>query len=325
MRHCERLAEIFHPIREELEEVESRLQDLVNSKFEPINSIIKHTLSAGGKRIRPALLLLSSRVVGYRGKKHIPLAAVVELIHTTALIHDDVIDDAKMRRGQITINEKWGDKIAVLSGDLLYSKTISLLVEIGCKKALRELSQTVTQMCEGEIQSILNDFQEIREDEYFQIIHAKTASFFSACCCIGASLGTKDERVQALTEYGRNVGIAFQIKDDILDFTSTYKDLGKTTFMDIKKKSLTLPIIYTLKEMRREERIQIMKLFSEGRAEQIIQKLLQLMDENRAVEYALDVGKFYINKAKAHLSPLSNSKLHKSLMNLADYVLERES
>jgi len=250
------IAVAFARIAPDLALVDASLRDQLESKVELIGVLGSHLLSSGGKRLRPALVLLAAELCGYTGPRRIELAAALELLHTATLLHDDVVDLAEMRRGRPAANAIWGNRRAVLVGDFLYARASSIIVQDGNLEIVESYARTIRLMAEGELLQLERSFDsEITEAHYFDVIERKSATLLSHCCEIGSLLGgvTRGEQ-NRIREYGRQLGIAFQLRDDCLDYESALEDLGKQPFADLREGKITLPLILALKRCRISER-----------------------------------------------------------------------
>jgi len=244
------LAQIFEPIRADLERVDEEFARHVQSQVDLIPKIGNYIQTSGGKRIRPAVLLMASRLSGYQGDRAVLYAAVVEFIHTATLVHDDIIDDSDLRRGRLAVHSRWGNDITVLLGDYLYIKSMALALTHDTLDLVRVLCDVTLKMIEGELYQLTkNGDADITEEEHFEIIRRKTAYLFGGCAQIGGMLGNVGpEREQVLREYGFNLGIAFQLVDDLLDFTGDSRAVGKPVGGDLREGKVTLPLIHTLRQ-----------------------------------------------------------------------------
>ena len=242
------LSHIFEPIRADLEQVDREFDRHVQSQVELIPQIGRYIQTSGGKRVRPAVLLMAARLAGYEGDRAVLYASVVEFIHTATLVHDDIIDDSQLRRGRLAVHSRWGNDITVLLGDYLYIKSMALALTHDTLDIVRLLCDVTLRMIEGELYQLTkNGDADITEDEHFDIIRRKTAYLFGGCAQIGGMLGrVSAERERALQEYGFNLGIAFQIVDDLLDFTGDLAALGKPVGADLRDGKMTLPLIHLL-------------------------------------------------------------------------------
>ncbi|MBI4722706.1 MAG: polyprenyl synthetase family protein, partial [Candidatus Stahlbacteria bacterium] len=331
----------YEVIADELQLVETALARETSSDF-PFASDILELLDSG-KRLRPALLLIS-----YKTLQNLPtpnpqplrctsipvnLAVGIELLHIATLIHDDIVDDGTLRRGVSTLNAKHGSGLSVLMGDHLYSKSISLFVANGNMEALTTIAHTATQMIQGELtERLSNGNMNLSESEYLDIIRNKTASLFSACCKIGALVGEASNsylvsqrlislRLKSLTDYGTYLGIAFQITDDLLDVCGTANNLGKYTGSDLKEQKMTLPLIYAFRNSTLSEQNEL-KL---GFQTQNIELLRPIFDKYKAIEYSVGIASEYVVKAQNSLTALKDSEFKTALLSLADYVIDRNS
>lgn len=255
----ESMALIFDRLAPDLQLVELALRDQVGSKAEIIGPLGTHVLSAGGKRLRPVLVLLTAELCGYSGPRRIELAAGLELLHTATLLHDDIVDLAEMRRGLPAANAIWGNRRAVLAGDFFYARASSIIIEDGNLEMVESFARTIRLLAEGELLQLERSFDvDVSESHYYDVIDRKSAALLSTCCEIGSLLGgvTRGER-NRIAEYGRQLGLAFQLRDDCLDYEAAFEDLGKQPLADLREGKITLPLILTLKRCRVAEREQV--------------------------------------------------------------------
>lgn len=319
------LNKISDPITEELKEFENQFSGVLKSKVALIDLITKYILRQKGKKIRPILVLLSAKLCGEINSRTYVAANLVELLHTATLIHDDVVDDAKTRRGIASINAVWKNKVSVLIGDYLLSKGLLLSLENNEYDFLQLTSEAVRRMSEGELLQIqkARNF-DATEETYFRVISDKTASLIKTCCKLGALSTAKDKtNVDKLGVFGENIGIAFQIRDDILDYTGRKKLLGKSTGNDLKEKKFTLPLIVALRNAPKKRSSEIMKLIKSDRTRKF-DEVYEFVIDNRGVEYAADKVIEYSDKAKNSLSDFKESNVKNSLVEFADFVSKRE-
>jgi len=320
------IQEAYHIIREDLKQVELEFRRNLESEVVLIRKVGEYILSNGGKRLRPTLLLLSARLCGYQGRRHIPLAAVVEFIHTATLLHDDVIDNASMRRGKASTNILWGNGASILIGDFLFSKSFYLTVADGDLSILKVLSGTTTRMAEGEVLQLLKGCDvEATEKDYLSVITNKTASLISAACQIGAILGkiTKNKET-ALADYGMNLGIAFQLMDDCLDYTSSNEELGKVIGNDLREGKITLPLIFAIKNAVPAEMEDILEALKSDKLQDAqLSSVVSLINKYRGIDYTLNMARKYVENAKACLNIFEPSLEKTALIALTDYVVER--
>ena len=321
------LKEIVQLVEDDLARVEMFFEEQVRSDIPLIAEVGRYLREGGGKRIRPALLLLSCRVSGYRGERAILLAAVVEFIHTATLLHDDIIDEATVRRGRRSVNSRWGNDLTVLLGDFLYTKSMSMALSQDNLRILRLLSDVTLRMIEGEILEIQR-YADLRvtADDHLSIIRRKTADLFSACLRIGAMLGEAGEaKERALASYGLNLGICFQMIDDLLDLTADEKVLGKPVANDLREGKLTLPAIFTL---QRAGAVGLEKLRAviedRGFARVPPQEIARLARDCGALDEARSLAERYAQAARRDLQPFERSPYREALLVLPDFILARD-
>jgi octaprenyl-diphosphate synthase len=321
------LSQIFEPIRADLERVDREFGRHVQSQVELIPTIGKYIQTSGGKRIRPALLLMASRLSGYEGDRAVLYAAVVEFIHTATLVHDDIIDDSELRRGRLAVHSRWGNDITVLLGDYLYIKSMAMALTHDTLDLVRVLCDVTLRMIEGELYQLTkNGDADITEDEHFDIIRRKTAYLFGGCAQIGGMLGgVSSEQEQALQDYGFNLGIAFQIVDDMLDFTGDLKAVGKPIGADLREGKMTLPLIHLLRSGD-EVGTKIVRdiITSRTATEEQWTELLRILKEHRSLDYAFRQAVDYAERAKKRLYAFPPSSERDALLALPDYVLSRD-
>jgi octaprenyl-diphosphate synthase len=321
------LVQMFEPVRADLEAVEQEFERQVQSKVAVIPEIGRYIQSSGGKRVRPAVLLMAARLCGYSGPRAVLNAAVVEFIHTATLIHDDIIDDSELRRGQKAVHSRWGNDVTVLAGDFLYIKSMAMALTQDTLDVVRLLCDVTLRMIEGEIfQLTKNGVVDLSEDEHFEIIRRKTAYLFAGCAQIGGMLGEAGEaRELALREYGFNLGIMFQLVDDLLDFTGKSETIGKPVGGDLREGKVTLPIIHLLKHGGAEAEalvhraVQDRQVTVDGWA-----RLNALLLEHRCIDYAYARAVEFGEAAKRQLKIFPDSHERDALIGLVDYVLYRD-
>jgi octaprenyl-diphosphate synthase len=322
------LATIFEPVRDELGRVEREFARHLESRVELIPQMGRYVQMSGGKRVRPAVLLLAARLCGYSGDRAILNAAVVEFIHTATLVHDDIIDDAKTRRGRVTAHSRWGSDITVLLGDYLYIRSMAMALTQDTLDVVRLLCDVTLRMIEGELYQLTKAGDaSITEHEHFEIIRRKTAHLFSGCAEIGGLLGecTPEQRV-ALREYGFNLGIAFQIVDDVLDYTADESALGKPIGGDLREGKVTLPIILLLQRTGPDIAALVQQVVTDGDvtpdAWRTIRDALGL---HGAIDGAFERAVQHGEEAKRHLADaFPESAERDGLLSLVDYVLSRD-
>ncbi len=321
--------QIVELIADDLTAVETKLTEQTASEYSFVDMAVQHVVEGGGKRLRPILVVLSAKACGYEGNDAHTLAAVVELIHVASLVHDDVLDEAAIRRGRETLQTKWGNKVAVLVGDYLHARVLSMLVARRADDpAMAILADTTQAMCEGEVIHAYKsgDF-DISEDEYLKIISFKTGKLIAASCTLGAHLGTTDkQRLEAITNYGQHIGTAFQIVDDVLDFTEDTDKLGKNAFGDLREGKLTFPIIYARSLCNADEKQTLERVLNPNTDEAAAIAFVESLFQRYSVEaHCLKVAQGYADHAKAALAALTETPARRALEQLADYVVARES
>ncbi len=321
--------QVVNLISDDLSAVESILTENTASEYSFVDMAVQHVVEGGGKRLRPILVLLSARACGYVGSDAHTLAAVVELIHVASLVHDDVLDEAAIRRGRETLQTKWGNKVAVLVGDYLHARVLSMLVSRKSDDpAMEILADTTQAMCEGEVIHAYKsgDF-DISEEEYLKIISFKTGKLIAASCTLGAHLGTKNkQQIDAITKYGQQIGTAFQIVDDLLDFVEAPEKLGKNAYGDLREGKLTFPIIYTRKVCDDGEKQMLEKVLNADSDEsQAINYVESLFEKYDVESHCLKIAQGYADRANTALTDIPRSDARKALENLANYVVSRDA
>jgi octaprenyl-diphosphate synthase len=311
----------------DLEAVEREIHRELSSPVTLIQEMGGYIAGAGGKRLRPILLLLAARLAGARGERPVRLACVVELLHTATLIHDDVVDQAPLRRGRPSANARWGDDASVLVGDHLYSKSFDLLVRDNDRAIMETLARATVSMTEAEVFQLERKRGGVTsEDDYVRIITQKTASFISACCRIGGLLGgVPSVQLEALTRYGLDIGVAFQISDDSLDFVADQDRLGKAIGADLREGKRTLPLIAMLERAKPAQADRVRHMLHEhllGPAE--IDEIRRLVLEHDGVDYARMRAHTYARAAKRDLEAFPPSEEREVLSLVADFVVDRD-
>jgi octaprenyl-diphosphate synthase len=322
------LARIFEPVRADLERVEQEFQRQVESRVQLIPQIGRYIQNSGGKRIRPALLLMAARLGNYSGDGGVLYASVVEFIHSATLIHDDIVDEAELRRGRLSVHSRWGNDITVLLGDYLYIKSMAIALTQDSLDIIRLLCDVTLRMIEGELYQLTkNGDVGIAEEEHFEIIRRKTAYLFAGCARIGGMLGsTTREQQEALWDYGFKLGIAFQVVDDLLDYTADETTLGKPIGSDLREGKVTLPIIRLLSkgDARATELISAVVNDRAVTPEQW-REIRQLLAATGACDAAYDTALEYATQAKnGLLAAFPASAERDALVSLVDYVVWRD-
>jgi octaprenyl-diphosphate synthase len=322
------LAQIFEPIRSDLEKVDQEFGRHVQSQVDLIPKIGQYIQTSGGKRVRPAVLLMAARLSGYEGDRAILYAAVVEFIHTATLVHDDIIDDSNLRRGRLAVHSRWGNDITVLLGDYLYIKSMALALTHDALEIIRVLCDVTLRMIEGELYQLTkNGDADITENEHFEIIRRKTAYLFGGCAQIGGMLGRVDgDREQALRDYGFNLGIAFQVVDDLLDFTGDADAIGKPIGSDLREGKLTLPLIHLLRQSNDGIGSRIVRDIIATRAvtKEQWEALLRELRAHASIDYAYRRAEEFAERAKKPLYAFPPCAERDALLTLPDYVLSRD-
>jgi len=319
--------EVFDLVRADLLKVEEEFCQQSVSSVQPITEVGQYLRGSGGKRLRPALLLISSKLCGFEGPTAIRLGTVVELIHTATLVHDDVIDGADIRRGRPSTNSRWGNHLSVLAGDWLYMQAFNIALAERNFKIL-DLFIAVTQaMIEGELLQLAWQRRvDVPEDVYFELTYRKTAYLFSVCLRLGAVLAGKSEEVESqLGAYGHNLGLSFQLIDDVLDFTSSEEILGKPIGNDLREGKVTLPLIYLLQRCSPEEAQKVRSVLEEGGFNSLrFSEILELIDRYDTLRAAREKAQEFAQKAKLCLEALPDTPYKDALRSLPDFMLDRE-
>ncbi len=318
------LEQIYQPIREDLDKVRERLRSISQIDFPWLSEQLGYVVKETGKGIRPALTLLSGKFYRYDISCLLPMAVSCELMHTATLIHDDAIDNALVRRGQPTINRIWGEDIAILMGDYLFAKAGEFVADTQTPRVIKLFSQTLGTISSSEISQFLGAFKlEQSRENYFQRIYGKTAALFALATESGAVLSqATEESVGILREYGDNLGIAFQIVDDILDFTSTEKALGKPVGSDLAQGTLTLPAMLILE--RYPEDNSVKRLFETGEKKNVA-TAIEMVRNSSVIEECYGVAREYCDKACRNINRLPENICQQSLLDLADYVVNQKA
>jgi octaprenyl-diphosphate synthase len=321
------LKEIVRLVEGDLGKVEDVFRTQVRSDVPLVGEIGRYVQEGGGKRVRPALLLLASRLCGYRGERAITLASTVEFIHTASLLHDDIIDEATTRRGRRSVNSRWGNDITVLLGDFLYTKAMAMALSQDNLRILRLLSDVTLRLIEGEILEIeRNGNMRVTVEDHLDTIRRKTADLFAACTRIGAILGgVPDERESALSEYGRNLGLCFQMVDDLLDFTAEEKTLGKPVANDLREGKVTLPMIFLLQRGGRSAQDKVKAVLDDRAFARVSRdELVRLARDCGALDEARGMAERYADEARSCLLAFEPSPYREALEALPGFILARD-
>lgn len=320
------IKEIKKPIQQEMLLFEKKFKDSLNSKVPLLDKILHYIVKRKGKQMRPMFVFLSGKLFGEINESSFRAASLIELLHTATLVHDDVIDDANMRRGFFSINALWKNKIAVLVGDYLLSKGLLMSLENEEYDLLQIVSKAVKEMSEGELLQIEKARKlDIEEDVYFEIIRQKTATLIAACCACGAVTAKQDkETVERMRKFGELIGIAFQMKDDLFDY---YNEdvIGKPTGIDIKEQKMTLPLIYTLRNCdRKQKKFIIQTVKNHNTNKERVSKVLEIVKKSGGINYTVEKMKTYQEEALSLLKTFDDNESRKSLELLVNFVIERK-
>lgn len=317
------LSEIRALIQEDIQATDQLILSKLASDVVLINQIGHYIINSGGKRLRPLLVLLTARACGYQGQHHLTLAAVIEFIHTSTLLHDDVVDESTTRRGNQTANEVWGNAASVLVGDFLYSRSFEMMVEPGDMRVMEILSETTNVIAEGEVLQLLNCHDaDTSTERYMEVIHRKTAKLFEAATHLGAVLAKTPEYEICLAEYGRHLGAAFQLIDDALDYMADASTLGKNLGDDLAEGKPTLPLIYVLEKGNEQDQSLVRRAIEvEGIA--LLEEVTEAIQRTGAIDYTQQVATKEVEKAKQAISNFPASSYKEALLALADLAVNR--
>ncbi len=315
---------IFDLCAEDMEAINGLIRDSLDSDVVLIRQIAEYIIGSGGKRLRPMLVCLSARACGYRGWDHVPLAAIIEFIHTATLLHDDVVDESDMRRGQQSAHSVWGNASSVLVGDFLYSRSFQMMVEVGSMRVMEVLSNATNLIAEGEVEQLLNMHDpEVSEERYFKVIEKKTAKLFEAACQLGAVLAKSRDMESDMASYGRALGTAFQVADDVLDYSGDGDKLGKNVGDDLSEGKPTLPLILCRKHMERDEQRMLDEAIRDGKVEHL-GRIMEIIVSSGALRRSRQRARAFALAAKDSLEGLEESKWTEAMRTLADYSINRE-
>lgn len=326
------LAMLYSSVASELRRVDARLADELHSNHAKADEVIRHGIRLSGKRLRPALLLLAGQAVGRLRDEHITLAAVVEMIHTATLVHDDVLDEAAIRRHEDTVNARWNNETSVLLGDFLFTHAFYLASTTESTYACRTIGRATNIVCDGELRQTLSSGDvNLSEDDYLSIVEAKTAELCACSCALGAYYaGGDEETVARVASFGRNLGIAFQIADDLLDLEGNESATGKSLGTDLAKRKMTLPLIHARDTLDATERKKFFTALAslplppgEGRGEGFRELLLNLVARHDSFNYARTQAQLYADRAQADLALLADTPAKDALTALTDFAIAR--
>ncbi len=317
------LSEIRALINDDIQAVDQLILNRLSSDVVLINQIGHYIINSGGKRLRPLLVLLSARACGYQGTDHQLMAAVIEFIHTSTLLHDDVVDESDTRRGNKTANEVWGNAASVLVGDFLYSRSFEMMVEPGLMKIMEVMSEATNVIAEGEVLQLLNCHDaDTTQARYMEVIHRKTAKLFEAATQMGPILTQRPELEDPLIAYGRHIGAAFQLIDDALDYTADAEELGKNIGDDLAEGKPTLPLIYVLENGSDSEK-EIIRRAIESEGINLLEEVTEIIKHSGAIDFTINIAQQEAELAKQALAPLDESDIKQALISLADLAVNR--
>ncbi|HTN47960.1 MAG TPA: polyprenyl synthetase family protein [Burkholderiaceae bacterium] len=307
-----------------MQAVDAVIRERLASDVSLINTISDYIIGAGGKRLRPAVVLLVARALDYRGTAHVLLAAVIEFIHTATLLHDDVVDESDLRRGRATANARFGNAASVLVGDFLYSRSFQMMVDAGNMRVMRILADATNRIAEGEVLQLLNVHDpSVNEERYFSVVERKTATLFEAGARIAAVLAGADRAIEdRCANYGASLGRAFQIVDDILDYSGHAEDIGKRLGDDLREGKVTLPLIHALRIASPEQRELVVQAVREGHGD--FDAIARIVADNGSIAYSGELAAREVQAARAALAALPDSAYTRSLLDLLAFAVGRD-
>ncbi|WP_459868934.1 octaprenyl diphosphate synthase [Endothiovibrio diazotrophicus] len=311
-------------IAEDMASTDALIRRRLHSEVVLINQVGEYIVGSGGKRLRPVLVLLAAHAFGYAGEQHFNLAAVVEFIHTATLLHDDVVDESELRRGRETANNLWDNATAVLVGDFLYSRAFEMMVESGSMRVMEILSRATNVIAEGEVLQLLNcNDPDTTEARYLEVIHCKTAKLFEAAAQLGAVLGgVAPELERAMAEYGMYLGTAFQLVDDVLDYSADAEAMGKNVGDDLAEGKPTLPLIHAMREGSEAQRVLIRGAIENGGLE-VIEPVMEAIRSTGAIDYTARLAREEAQRAIEALAGLPDGRYREALVALAEFAVSR--
>ena len=321
------LQEIIRPVAGDLEAFDKKLDSYLKADSALINAVVKHILASRGKRLRPALVFLSSRSDDLFTSKLIDAALSVELIHTATLLHDDVIDESEIRRGQETVNYQWNNLVSVLMGDFLFARAFRMMVGTGSLELIGAISAVTERVSVGELRQVEEVANyDLPENEYIKIISDKTASLFAVSCESGPILKNSPDKVRRnFREFGENIGIAFQIADDLLDCVGTSDKTGKLPGNDLTQGKVTLPLIYSLSKSSKKTRTEITNLLNNGINEKGISRVLKFMTEQGGIDYTYSIARTYSDRAGNIIDSLRDNVYSRTLRDILNFTVTRDN
>jgi octaprenyl-diphosphate synthase len=317
---------ILTAVEADLSDIEKALSDNLNPYLDLVSEVAGHLLFSGGKRLRPLLMVLSARLCGYTGDYEKTFSTALEYLHTATLLHDDLVDEATLRRGKEVAHLNWGNSITVLVGDYLLARALSISVGTGRLRVVQILAELTENMSQGEVHQLMRKGEiDLKEDEYLEVIRRKTAMLFEAACRVSAIIAdAPPENEKALADYGYNLGIAFQMADDLFDYTLTTTDFGKTVGADLREGKLTLPVIAALRNATSTDKAVMIKIIQDQNfSAEDFETLIGLLDKHGGLDYTQKAAAAYIDKAKQALSIFESSQPRDIMLDIADYALAR--
>jgi octaprenyl-diphosphate synthase len=317
---------ILSAVESDLEDIEKALSDNLNPYLDLVSDVAGHILFSGGKRLRPLLMVLSARMCSYNGNYEKTFSTALEYLHTATLLHDDLVDGATLRRGKTVAHATWGNSITVLVGDYLLARALSISAGTGSLRVVQVLAELTENMSQGEVHQLMRKGDvKLTEDEYLVVIRRKTAVLFKAACQVSAIIAdAPEDREKALSEYGFNLGIAFQMADDLFDYTLQTSDFGKEVGADLREGKLTLPVIYALKQANSSDRDLMIKIIrNTDFTTDDFKILLDLLVKYGGIDYTQETAASYIDTAKNALAVFEPSPTKETMLDIADYALQR--
>src|SRR5210317_602710 len=318
---------ILAAVKDDLDDIEKALTDNLNPHLDLVSEVAGHILFSGGKRLRPLLMVLSARMCGYNGNYDKTFSTSLEYLHTATLLHDDLVDEATLRRGKPVAHSKWGNSIAVLVGDYLLARALSISAGTGRLRIVQILAGLTENMSQGEVHQLMRKGDiNLTEAEYKEVIRRKTAMLFEAACRVSAVIAdATEEQEKALAEYGHNLGIAFQMADDLFDYTLQTSEFGKEVGADLREGKLTLPVIYALQQAQSGDRELMIKIIQDqGFSEADFKTLTDLLEKYGGLTYTQNMAATYLDTAKKALTVFDSSPTKETMMDIAEYVLARD-
>jgi octaprenyl-diphosphate synthase len=321
------LNEITRPIARDLASFDTKLNKYLSADSALINSVIRHIMSTRGKRLRPALLFLSARGGGYYSAKLVEAALSIELIHTATLLHDDVVDESDIRRGQHTVNHRWNNLVSVLMGDFLFSRAFVIMVNTGSPDVIKSISRATARVSFGELRQIEECANyDLPQGEYIKIISDKTAALFATACEVGPLMKKASAaKIKKYRSFGENVGIAFQIADDLLDFVGVSRKTGKQPGSDLMQGKVTLPLIYSLSKSSPKVRSEITGLLDNGINKSGVKRVVKFVTEEGGIDYAYDIARSYSERAAASIDAGTDNIYSRTLRDILEFTVSRDN